>query len=150
MATTILEPRSEKSTKHKMGRRGFLAAAGGFTLTFLMPEMTRLSEAEGATPGQVNAWLTVGSDESITLTVGSSEMGQGSFSGLAQILAEDLMVDYARVRAVQGGPTMSNPAPVGTSINTVGSSVTRTNFWKMRDAGAVARETLVQLSLIHI
>jgi isoquinoline 1-oxidoreductase subunit beta len=149
MPTTTLEPRPQKA-EHKIGRRGFLATAGGFTLTFLMPEVTRLSEAEGATPGEVNAWLTVGSDESITLTVGSSEMGQGSFSGLAQILAEDLMVDYARVIAVQGGPTLSNPAPVGTAINTVGSSVTRTNFWKMRDAGAVARETLVQAAMNQI
>ena len=74
----------------------------------------------------MNTWLRIGSDESITLTIGSSEMGQGSFSGLAQILAEDLMVDYARVDTVQGGPTMANPAPVGTAINTVGSSVTRT------------------------
>jgi isoquinoline 1-oxidoreductase subunit beta len=145
MSATTVKPRPSKSTPHKIGRRGFLAtAAGGFTLTFLVPEVTRLSEAEGATPGQVNAWLNIGTDESITLTIGSSEMGQGSFSGLAQILAEDLMVDYARIHAVQGGPTIANPAPVGTAINTVGSSVTRTNFWKMRDAGAIARETLVQ------
>jgi isoquinoline 1-oxidoreductase beta subunit len=150
MSTTTLESRSSRKNEHKIGRRGFLATAGGFTLTFLMPEVTRLSEAEGATPGQVNAWLTIGADESITLTVGSSEMGQGSFSGLAQILAEDLMVDYARIRGVQGGPTMSNPAPVGTAINTVGSSVTRTNFWKMRDAGAIARETLVQAAMNQI
>src|SRR5678815_3340234 len=150
MSTTTLESRSSRKNEHKIGRRGFLATAGGFTLTFLMPEVTRLSEAEGATPGQVNAWLTIGSDESITLTVGSSEMGQGSFSGLAQILAEDLMVDYARILAVQGGPTMASPAPVGTAINTVGSSVTRTNFWKMRDAGAVARETLVQAAMNQI
>jgi len=150
MSTPTLEPRPRKETTHKIGRRGFLATAGGFTLTFLVPEVTRLSEAEGATPGQVNAWLNIGSDESITLTIGSSEMGQGSFSGLAQILAEDLMVDYARIRAVQGGPVLTLPPPVGAAINTVGSSVTRTNFWKMRDAGAIARETLVQAAMNQI
>jgi len=54
------------------------------------------------------AELQVGVDESITLTIGASEMGQGSFSGLAQILAEDLMVDYARIATVQGGPTLAS------------------------------------------
>ena len=122
-----------------MGRRSFLVtAACGLTLGFFLPEVSRLGHVEAA-GGTVNTWLSIGADESITLTIGSSEMGQGSFSGLAQVLAEDLMVDYARVITVQGAPTLSNPAPIGTAINTVGSSVIRTNFWKMRDAAAAAR-----------
>ncbi len=129
-------------------RRGFLTtAAGGLTLTFVMPEFSRIEDAQAAAGGQVNAWLNIGVDESITLTIGSSEMGQGSFSGLAQVLAEDLMVDYARVRTVQGAPSLLNPLPVGASINTVGSGVIRGNFWKMRDAAAVAREMLVQAAM---
>ena len=138
-------PTITKST----GRRSFLkvAAASGFTLTFVMPEFSRVAEAEGATATQVTAWLNIGSDETIVLTIGSSEMGQGSFTGLAQILAEDLMVDFARVKTVQGGPTVVAPAPVGASINTVGSSVVRTNFWRMRDAGAIAREMLVKAAM---
>jgi isoquinoline 1-oxidoreductase subunit beta len=136
----------ERSKKTRLRRREFLAtAAGGFTLSFLMPEISRVSELQAApTPGQVNAWLQIGTDNTITLTVGSSEMGQGSFSTLAQILAEDLMVDYSKVQTVQGSPTVLSPAPIGTSINTVGSSVTRTNFWKLRDAAAIAREMLVK------
>lgn len=135
--------------RHGLGRRGFLStAASGLTLGFFLPEVSRLGELSAATaPGQVNAWLTVGADNSITLTVGASEMGQGSLSGLAQILAEDLVVDFARVRIVQGGPSMANPVPVGNAINTVGSSVIRNNFWKMRDAAAVARETLVRVAM---
>ena len=131
--------------KNDISRRGFLGrVGGGLVLGVFLPGLSRLSEADAAVPGtQVNAWLQIGLDESITLTVGSSEMGQGSFSGLAQILAEELMVDYSRVVTAQGGPTIATPAPVGTAINTVGSSVTRANFWKLRDAGASARETLV-------
>ena len=129
-------------------RRGFLTtAAGGFTLSFLLPEVSRLGEIQAASPGQVNTWLQIGADETITLTIGSSEMGQGSFSTLAQILAEDLMVDYSKVITVQGAPTLASPAAVGTSINTVGSGVTRNNFWKMRDAAAIAREMLVQAAM---
>ena len=130
-------------------RRAFLGtAASGLTLAFFLPEVSRIDELNAAQFGSpVNAWLQIGTDESITLTVGSSEMGQGSFSGLAQVLAEDLMVDYAKVQTVQGGPTLATPAPIGTSINTVGSSVIRTNFWKMRDAAAGAREMLVQAAM---
>lgn len=98
----------------------------------------------------VNAWLSIAPDETILLTIGSSEMGQGSSSGLAQIIAEDLMVDYAAVEIVQGAPTLATPAPVGTAINTVGSSVTRNNFWALRDAAAVAREMLVSAAMTAI
>lgn len=134
--------------KNKAGRRGFLkTATGAFTLSFVLPEFSRFADAEAAPSGQVNAWLSIGSDESISLTVGSSEMGQGSFSGLAQVLAEDLMVDYSRVKTVQGAPSLVTPVPVGASINTVGSGVIRGNFWKMRDAGAMARETLVKAAM---
>ena len=48
------------------------------------------AKAEAATATAVNAWLTIDSDGSITLASGASDMGQGSFSGLAQILCEDL------------------------------------------------------------
>ncbi|MFN7924514.1 MAG: molybdopterin cofactor-binding domain-containing protein [Bryobacteraceae bacterium] len=145
MATTLTTPKKKNAT----GRRQFLATAtGGFTLAFVMPEVSKIAELEAAgAGGKVNVWLNVGADESITLTIGSSEMGQGSFSTLAQILAEDLMVDYARVKTVQGAPSLVTPLPVGASINTVGSSVTRTNFWKMRDAAAIAREVLVQAAM---
>jgi isoquinoline 1-oxidoreductase beta subunit len=128
-------------------RRKFLiTSVGGLSLGFFIPEITRLGEVQAAST-TVNSWLQIGTDESITLTIGASDMGQGSFSGLAQILAEELMVDYARIRTVQGMPTLASPAPVGAAINTVGSSVTRTNFWKMRDAGAAAREMLVQAAI---
>lgn len=130
------------------GRRSFLiSATGGLTLGFFIPEVTRLGQLEAATPGQVNTWLTIAPDETVTMTIGASEMGQGSFLGLTQLLAEDLMVDFARIRTVQGSPSLANPAPVGASINTVGSSVTRNNFWRMRDAGAAARELLVQAAM---
>jgi isoquinoline 1-oxidoreductase beta subunit len=135
------------NTGTETSRRGFLSqSAGGFTLAFFIPEFNRLGAQTNAGVN-VNAWLHVGTDESITLSVGASEMGQGSFSALAQILAEELMVDYAKVRTIQGLPSLTNPVPVGASINTVGSSVTRSNFWKMRDAGAAAREMLIQAAM---
>jgi isoquinoline 1-oxidoreductase subunit beta len=125
-----------------MGRRQFLGtAATGFTLGFSLLSATESHAAAGDTA--VNTWLTVGTDNTITLTIGSSDMGQGSSAGLAQILCEDLMVDYTRVWMVQGSPTTAAVAPVGASISTVGSGVIRNNFWRLRDAAASARETLI-------
>ena len=124
-------------------RRQFLGVVSSFTLGLGLVG----GKSEAATHTAVNSWLTVASDNTITLTIGASDMGQGSFQALAQVLAEDLMVDPLRVLLVQGGPTLASPAPIGSAINTVGSGVTRNNYWRLRDAGAIARETLVQAAM---
>ncbi len=95
-----------------MDRRQFLGTtASGLTLGFTLNGFGPMREAHAAAAStQVNTWLSVGTDNSIVLTVGASDMGQGSFQGLGQVLAEDLMVDHARVTLVQGGPTMVPPA----------------------------------------
>lgn len=128
-------------------RRAFLGAGSGLTLAFFLP--TGRADA-ATTTAAVNSWLSVGSDNSVSLTIGAADMGQGSVAGLAQILCEDLMVDPGRVRIVAGAPSLANPAPVGCSIATVGSSVTRSNYWRMRDAGAAAREMLVSAAMAQI
>lgn len=125
-----------------MQRRAFIGAGTGLVLGLSLSAR----DAEAATSA-VNSWLQIGSDDSIILTIGASDMGQGAASGLAQILCEDLMVDPARVRLQQGMPSLVSPAPVGASINTVGSGVTRNNYWRMRDAGAAAREMLVAAAM---
>ena len=128
-----------------LDRRQFVTAMGGLTLG-----LTLGGKAEAAAATAVNAWLTIGSDGSITLASGASDMGQGSFSGLAQILCEDLMVDPGQVKVVPAAPSLASPAPVGVAINTVGSSVTRNNFWRLRDAGAIAREMLVSAAMVEM
>lgn len=133
-----------------LDRRQFLGATSGTALGLTLGLILPTGAAAASATTAVNSWLTVGTDDSIVLTMGPSEMGQGSYPGLAQVLCEDLMVDPARVKLVQGGPTLANPAPIGTSINTVGSSVTRANFWKMRDAGAAAREMLVAAAMARV
>jgi isoquinoline 1-oxidoreductase beta subunit len=142
--TTMLHPVS-------VDRRRFIASSSaglvlGFTLDLAGPS----GEARAAGAAQVNSWLAVGSDNSVTLTIGASDMGQGSVQGLAQVLAEDLMVDPLRVSLVQGQATLATPAPIGTAINTVGSGVTRGNYWRLRDAAAIARETLVQAAMNRV
>ena len=154
MAKQIPPPsKNGEEESKRIGRRDFLTiAGGGLTLAFFCPEVSRVAEAQMAgvagppANSQVNTWLNIASSGVITLTIGSSEMGQGSFSGLAQILAEDLMVDYTAIQTVQGKPAVG-AATLGNSIGTFGSTVIRNNYWSMRQAGAAAREMLVSAAM---
>ncbi|MEY4372924.1 MAG: hypothetical protein RL219_1693 [Actinomycetota bacterium] len=151
---------SDNTLSSPISRRTLVKGGlGGLVVGLFLNEGTGLPRAlDAVLPGsssasalgsgtQVNTWLHIGTDETVTLTVGASEMGQGSFSTLAQVLAEELYVDYDLVSVVQGQPSLVSPAPIGCSISTVGSSVTRSNFWKMRDAAAIAREMLVSAAM---
>ncbi len=135
----------------KLNRRHFLASsatvAGGLMLGFgLSPQ-----EAHSAVSrAKVNLWLDVGADNSITLSVGTADMGQGSAQSLAIALCEELMVDPARVQVVTGKPSLASPAPLGASITTAGSGMIKNYFWKTRDAGAAAREMLISAAMLDM
>src|SRR5947209_6329412 len=98
---------------------------------------------ESTTVSQLNAWLKIGTDDSITVIVDRSEMGQGIYTALPMLLAEELEVGLDRVAIVA--------APVGEAyINVLnGGQVTGTSnsvqdAWeKLRLAGAQARTMLV-------
>jgi isoquinoline 1-oxidoreductase subunit beta len=86
------------NTTPVLNRRQFLgtgAAAGAFVLGF----PTRAA-AQGAAPRrcpEVNAWVVVQPDETVVIRIARSEMGQGTLTGLAQLVAEELECDWARV-----------------------------------------------------
>lgn len=150
-----IEPVEQQETESsKISRRNFLVTGGatGLTLGFAIAGGGRKALAQVAglagppAQTQVNTWLNITSGGAITLTIGSSEMGQGSYSGLAQILSEDLMVDYTKIKTVQGVPAIG-AQQVGNSIGTFGSTVIWTNYWGMRNAGAAAREMLVSAAM---
>ena len=103
-----------------MHRRQFLGGTAGVGLTLgfsLGGSLAPLASQAAGTPQPVNSWLTVGTDNSISLTVGASDMGQGSLQGLAQVIAEDLMVDFNRVTLVQGQATLATPAPKARKVS---------------------------------
>jgi isoquinoline 1-oxidoreductase beta subunit len=125
-------------------RRGFLAfAAKGLAVAFALLIIGRIGEAAAAaTPKALaDAYVHIGTDGSITLTFGGSEMGQGSMSGLAQILAEELMVDWTQI-TVQQSPV----DPIVTYF-TGGSSAVSGRYATLRNAGAAARELLIAAAM---
>jgi len=126
-------------------RRGFLTfAAKGLVLGCVLPVAGRIGAASAATSNHdlATAYIRVGTDNSITLAFGGAEMGQGAMSGLAQILAEELMVEWNQVTVVQ---SLVNPI---VSYLTGGSSAVRGRYNTLRSAGIAAREMLVGAAML--
>ncbi|HEX4884676.1 MAG TPA: molybdopterin cofactor-binding domain-containing protein [Casimicrobiaceae bacterium] len=127
-----------------MDRRRFLALAGkGLTVAFVMPLVGRSASVQAAVPVEqaANAYVHIGADGTIALAFGGAEMGQGSMTGLAQILAEELMVDWHQVTVQQ---SLVHPV---VSYFTGGSSAVSGRYAPLRNAGAAAREMLIAAAM---
>jgi isoquinoline 1-oxidoreductase beta subunit len=133
MATTTNTPKQKKSGPN---RRQFLStAAGAFTFGFFLSDNPRLDAGSGASFAP-NAYITIGADESITISFGGCEMGQGAMTGLPQIIADQLFVDWTKV-IVQ--TALNSPI----SYSTGGSSAVRGRIATLQNAGATVREWLI-------
>ena len=118
---------------------------GGLVIAFTVPGARRLAGAERAPAGPFapNAFLRVGSDDSVTVLLAHSEMGQGIWTALPMLIAEELDADWSKVR-VEHAPAA--PAYAHTVFHmqmTGGSSSTWSEFDRCRQAGAMARAVLV-------
>ena len=131
-----------------ISRRGFLKASvtagGAFLLGFQLPVLARgMDPAEAAEPFQPNAWARIAPDGTVTVLVGSSEMGQGVMTAIPMLLAEELDADWQQVRAEFAPADAAYTNPITGQQLTGGSTAVR-GFWRpVREAGAAAREMLV-------
>ena len=96
-------------------------------------------------PGEVDAWVVIRPDETVVVRIARSEMGQGSMTGLAQLVAEELECDWSRVTAEfpTPGENLSRQRVWG-SFSTGGSRGIRESQDYVRKGGAAARTMLVQ------
>src|SRR5881296_79814 len=131
---------SDMSSHTRITRREFVQTGTGLVIGFYLPRRLGAALRPAEAAFAPNAWLRVGTDGIVTLTVDKSEMGQGSQTGLAMILAEELDADWATVRL---GPVPENPAGWSRRMSTGGSTAIRTSWEPLRKAGAVAREMLI-------
>ena len=125
-------------TGFAVSRRDFvkLSAGAGLWVAFGGGKALAAPAAEaGLSP---SVWLHVGTDGVVTVYLAKSEMGQGSYTGMAVLVAEELEADWKRVRVVQADAD----ARFGT-MSTGGSSSVRRSYEPLRKAGAAAREMLV-------
>ena len=126
----------EISKASAIDRRQFLTAAGGLLLSFTLETGGgRAAQAGTVASSNVNAYIRVGVDESITVLVGGGEMGQGIFSGLAQGAAEELMVNWSAVKV--------DSLPAVLAWLTGGSSGIARRLITVRTAAAAARDMLI-------
>src|SRR6266567_601076 len=132
----------------KISRRSFVigtaAVGGGLALGLSIPFGGRVVRAQDGSP-EINAWVVIRPDDTVVIRIARSEMGQGSLTGLAQMVAEELECDWAKV-------TTEYPTP-GASVkrqrawgdfSTGGSRGIRTSHEYVRKGGATARMMLIQ------
>ncbi|MDQ5906059.1 MAG: isoquinoline 1-oxidoreductase subunit beta, partial [Pseudomonadota bacterium] len=143
-----------------LGRRRFLQGSAGLTLGFCLPAFAA-EKLPTAGPGKAgeglvgvantavnfepNAFLRIGTDNSVTVISKHLEMGQGTYTGLATILAEELDADWQQVR-VEGAPADAkryNNLFWGPAQGTGGSTAMANSWEQMRKAGAAGRAMLV-------
>jgi len=138
-----------------VSRREFLirgsAAGAGFALGLCVPVLGRAATAgEGASAAdaeipEINAWVVIQPDDTVIIRIARSEMGQGTLTGLAQLVAEELQCNWSKV-------TTEYPTPgenlrrnrVWGSFSTGGSRGIRESHLYVRKGGAVARQMLIE------
>ena len=139
-----------------LSRRGFIIGTGatGLTIGILAacspgaedtPDADADIEANAEPNPEVNAWVHINSDDTVTIRIARSEMGQGTLTGLAQLVAEELECDWDKV-------TTEYPTPgenlardrVWRDFSTGGSRGIRGSHDYVREGGAAARMMLIQ------
>jgi isoquinoline 1-oxidoreductase subunit beta len=146
---------SNTLTATRPTRRDFLKSAGtvgavALTIGFEWGGSTRRALAAPASPAAgaaftPNAFLRVGTDNSVTVIAKHVEMGQGAYTGIATIVAEELDADWAQVRVESAPADAKRYANLafGTMQGTGGSSAMANSWMQLREAGGKARAMLV-------
>ncbi len=133
-------------------RRQFLkvstALGGGLALEFWFPFCG--AQAQAAAPTEVNAWVVIHPDDRVVIRIARSEMGQGSYTALAQLVSEELDCDWAKVSSEFASPNEHvRRNRIWGSMSTGGSQGIRSSQDYVRKAGAAAREMLVQAAALR-
>ena len=135
-----------------LSRRAFLKASGALVVTFSAASITAPhsfaqgpfdTHASHIDPAQLDSWLAVASDGSVTAYTGKCDFGQGMFTVQTQLVAEELCVPLSRVKLIQCDTSLTPDQ--GT---TSGSQSTPTNFntQNLAQAAATAREALIAMA----
>ena len=131
-----------------MNRRSFVvgsaAIGGGLALGLELPIGLGMATAAASEP-EVNAWVVIRPDETVVIRIAKSEMGQGTVTGLAQLVAEELECEWSKVTIEYPTPgqNLARKQAWG-SMFTAGSRGIRESQELVRKGGAAARQMLIQ------
>jgi isoquinoline 1-oxidoreductase beta subunit len=142
-------------SQNSLSRRGFLQAGasvgGGLLLSMALPYANGTAEAAGTEGFTPNAFIQIEANGPIVLTMPYVEMGQGAYTSVAMLIAEELEVDLNQVRLEAAPPNdklYGNPVLGGLQA-TGNSNAVRAAWQPMREAGATARTMLVAAAAKH-
>jgi isoquinoline 1-oxidoreductase beta subunit len=132
----------------RFDRRSFVigaaAVGGGLALGLDLPLGGRVVRAQDGTP-EINAWVVIRPDDTVVIRIARSEMGQGTLTGLAQMVAEELECDWSKITTEYPTPGQSVARKrVWGNFSTGGSRGIRESNEYVRKGGAAARMMLVQ------
>ena len=135
----------------ELSRREFLkssaAVGGGLSLQFSFPLLAKPGAAQAT---EVNAWVVIHPDETVAIRIARSEMGQGTMTALAQLVAEELECDWGKVKAEFASPNEHvKRKRIWGSMSTGGSAGVRASQDYVRKAGAAARHMLVTAASVE-
>ena len=138
--------RASRASDTELSRRNFLASAaaagGGLVLSLSLP--FGRSNAAGGGSFTPNAFIRIGSDGQIVLTMPYVEMGQGTYTSIPMLISEELDVDLKQVRLEHAPPNEKLYANPRLGVQATGNSSSIRGAWKpLREAGAAARMMLV-------
>jgi isoquinoline 1-oxidoreductase beta subunit len=136
-----------KNSLENTSRRDFLvksaATTGALAIGFKLPGLANAAPAPDY-GSEVTHWVVIQPDDQVMIRIARSELGQGSFTGLAQLVAEELQCDWSKVHPVYADVNMHiQRNRIFKSMSTGGSRSIRDSQEYIRTAGAAARQMLV-------
>src|SRR6266404_3136553 len=132
----------------KLNRRSFVigsaAVGAGLALGLKIPFGASIVRAQDGSP-EVTAWVVIRPDDTVVIRIARSEMGQGTLTGLAQLVAEELECDWSKVKTEYPTPGQSvKRKRAWGDFSTGGSRGIRDSHQYVREGGATARIMLIQ------
>ena len=127
-----------------VSRRDFLKTSGALIVTFsLAPEIVSAQRLDGASSNQLDGWLAINADGTITAYTGKCELGHGLYTAQTQLVAEELSVPFNRVKLIQCDTALT---PDQGTTSGAQSHPTNFNQGALALAGATAREALLDIA----
>ncbi len=145
MTTTTMKNQNQVSLTRRQFVVSSAMASGGLALGFHFPAAAQSNELSTLGGSEINAWVVVRPDDSCVIRIARAEMGQGTHTGLAQLVAEELECDWAKVslQTFTPGQNLARKR-VWRNMSTGGSRGIRESHEYVRQGGAAARIMLLQ------
>ena len=145
MTTTTVKNQNQVALTRRQFVVSSALASGGLALGFHFPAAAQSNELSTLGGSEINAWVVVRPDDSCVIRIARAEMGQGTHTGLAQLVAEELECDWAKVslQTFTPGQNLARKR-VWRNMSTGGSRGIRESHEYVRQGGAAARIMLLQ------